>query len=366
MFGSTKKKLLKTLSPIVEPEGGRIEGLQIDGKHVTFTIAVEPDRAQAMETVRQKAETTANSFPGIEKATAILTAERPPAPPQSPLASATAKPEQRPAPNIKYVVAIASGKGGVGKSTVAANLAVALAKAGQKVGLMDADIFGPSVPKLLGLKGDRPGITENNMMVPPQAHGLKVMSMGFLVPPGKSVVWRGAMVHKGLLQMYGNTDWGALDILVIDMPPGTGDAQLTIAQNIPLAGAVIVSTPQDLALIDARKGIEMFGQVNVPILGLIENMSTYHCPECGHEEAIFGHGGAEKEAQELGVPFLGRLPLAMAIRSAADDGTPITLSAPDSAYAKSYKEMAEKLAKHLKNPPAADKTGSCGSGCGCH
>ncbi len=364
MFGSLKKKVLKVLNSVIDPAQGQIEGLAVKNGVVSFSIAIDPAQAEQMEPIREKAEAAVAALPGVKKATAVLTAERAPEQAQSP--SPLAKPE-KPEPRTMHVdniIAVASGKGGVGKSTVAANLAVALAQSGQTVGLLDADIYGPSVPTLMGLKGQRPAVNDDNQMIPPEAHGVKMMSIGFLVPEGKAVIWRGAMVHKSLMQMFGNVEWGALDTLVIDMPPGTGDAQLTLAQKVPLSGAVIVSTPQDLALDDARKGIEMFEQVNVPILGLVENMSTFICPECGHESDIFGTGGAESEAQSRGVPLLGKIPLHIDIRTASDSGTPLVASAPDSAFTQAYKAIADKVMIAINSP--AEDSSSCASGaCGC-
>lgn len=362
MFGSKKKKLLKVLEGVIDPAQARIDGLEFDKGHVTLALVVEPDKAPEMEALRQKAEEALVALEGVEKVTAVLTAEQADAQSGSPMGR---RPEPAIKNEFKQVIAVASGKGGVGKSTVAVNLAVALAQSGQKVGLLDADIYGPSVPMLMGLQGQgRPALNDDNQMIPFEAFGVKLMSIGFLVPPGKSVAWRGAMVHKSLLQMFGNVAWGALDTLVIDMPPGTGDAQITIAQNMNLAGAVIVSTPQDLALIDARKGIEMFGQVDVPMLGVVENMSSFICPSCGHESAIFGCGGAEEEARALDVPFLGKIPLHMSVRESADAGTPLVAQAPDGEYAALYSLIAAKMMEQLSCPP--EKTTACQSGtCGC-
>ena len=375
MFGSPKKKMLKTLNEIVVPAGGRIEGLNVKDGAVTFAIAVDPDKAADMEPLRQQAEDAAAALPGVEKATAVLTAERAAAQqqnPQSPVAGGQQQPPEPQTVVVDRIIAVASGKGGVGKSTVAANLAVALARQGQSVGLLDADVYGPSVPTLMGMKNKRPGLNDDNRMIPPEAHGVKLMSMGFLVPEGKAIVWRGAMVHKGLLQMFGNVEWGALDTLIIDMPPGTGDAQLTLAQNVPLSGAVIVSTPQDLALDDARKGIEMFKQVGIPVLGLIENMSVFICPECGHEEDLFGTGGAEAEAKKQKVPFLGKIPLHRTIRTASDSGAPLTASDPDGAFSQAYRAIADKIIASVAvsgaptAAPAQTKKSACASGtCGC-
>jgi ATP-binding protein involved in chromosome partitioning len=245
-------------------------------------------------------------------------------------------------PGVKHIIAVASGKGGVGKSTTAVNLALGLQANGLKVGILDADIYGPSQPRLLGVKG-RPQELEGRRLKPMEGHGIKVMSMGFLVDEDTPMIWRGPMVISALTQMLREVDWGTLDVLVVDMPPGTGDAQLTMAQQVPLAGAVIVSTPQDLALIDARKGINMFRRVNVPILGIIENMSYFLCPSCGTRSDIFGHGGARDEAERLGAPFLGEVPLHMEIRETSDSGNPVVAADPDGPYAAIFKEIAAKV-----------------------
>lgn len=355
MFDSLKKKVQKTLDSVVDPAEARVEGVSVKQGIVTFALAVDPARGGEMEPLRAKAESAVAALPGVEKVTAVLTAE-------------TVGEETGGSPLVhrapKAVVAVASGKGGVGKSTVAANMAVALAQAGQAVGLMDADVFGPSVPRLMGVEGARPGVAEDNRMIPPEAHGVKLMSMGFLVPPGKAVVWRGAMVHKGILQMFSNTVWGDLDVLLIDMPPGTGDAQLTVAQNIPLSGAVVVSTPQDLALLDARKAIEMFARVDVSVLGIVENMSFHICTACGHEDHIFSHGGAAEEAKKQNVSFLGEIPLRKDIRESADSGTPLAAADQEGDQAKRYALIADRLMAALRSDAAGK---SCrAETCGCH
>ncbi len=303
-----------------------VQGLQISGGRELFSLEVDPARGSQLEHLRQEAERAVASLPGVTQVTAVLTAEKkiPSAAKMDPHGMAKNPPLQLP---IRHIIAVASGKGGVGKSTVALNLAVALARNGQKTGLLDADIYGPSVPRLTGIGMKKPEM-KNDKLQPLEAHGLKVMSIGFMVDGEAPLVWRGPMVQTALYQMLRDVEWGTaaapLDVLVVDMPPGTGDAQLTLAQKVPLAGAVIVSTPQDLALADARKGIEMFRKVHVPILGLIENMSTHICSNCGHEEHIFGHGGARDEAEKQGVPFLGEIPLNISIRTSADAGAPVT------------------------------------------
>ena len=295
-----------------------------------------------------------NGLEGIDTLLVVMTAEREPEPAPEP-----PKLKQRPTeapgrdmrphsaviPGVKNIIAVASGKGGVGKSTTAVNLALGLRSLGLKVGLLDADIYGPSMPRLLAIT-ERPDIRDDRV-IPIERHGLKVMSMGFLMEEENPVIWRGPMVASALMQMTREVDWGTLDVLVLDMPPGTGDAQLTMAQQVPLQGAVIVSTPQDLALIDARKGLKMFKNVDVPILGIIENMSTFICPHCGKPSDIFGHGGAEEDARRLEVPFLGAIPLHMDIRLHSDAGTPVVISQPDGPHAKSYRDIALKIATRL-------------------
>jgi ATP-binding protein involved in chromosome partitioning len=248
-------------------------------------------------------------------------------------------------PGVKSVLAVASGKGGVGKSTTSVNLALGLRSLGMKVGLLDADIYGPSIPRLLGIT-DRPAI-RNERIIPMEKFGIKIMSMGFLMDEESPVIWRGPMIVSGLMQMVREVEWGELDVLVLDMPPGTGDAQLTMAQQVPLSGAVIVSTPQDLALIDARKGLKMFKGVDVPIFGIIENMSTFICPHCGGQSDIFGHGGAQQEAANLDVLFLGAIPLHMDIRRFSDDGAPVVVSQPEGPHAAVFKSIALKIAALL-------------------
>jgi ATP-binding protein involved in chromosome partitioning len=248
---------------------------------------------------------------------------------------------------IKHMIAVASGKGGVGKSTTAVNLALGFQALGLKAGILDADIYGPSQPRLLGLSG-RPQVAGGNTLRPMEAYGLKAMSMGFLVDVGTPIIWRGPMVVSALTQMLRDVAWGDLDVLVIDMPPGTGDVQLTMAQQVPLAGAIIVSTPQDLALIDARKGLNMFRKVDVPVLGIIENMSTFVCPKCGERSDIFGHGGAEREAEKLDIPFLGGVPLDMEIRIRSDEGRPVVATSPDGPHARIYRDIARKAWEGLQ------------------
>lgn len=318
------KEILRALDKVVPSD--KIKGLSIDSDgSVLFSIVVDPALGTQMEEIRQSAEQTVLALKGVSSVTAILTAEKV-AEPVSPSAADPHGMNKNPRLTlpIKKIIAVASGKGGVGKSTVAVNLAAALARSGKSVGLLDADIYGPSVPKLTGLTYQKPEFNEGKKIIPFEAHGMKVMSMGFMVEPEKAMIWRGPMVQSAIYQMLRDVEWGTqddpLDILVIDMPPGTGDAQLTLAQKVDVDGAIIVSTPQDIALIDAVKAIEMFRTTNVPILGLVENMSTHICTSCGHEEHIFGHGGAQAEAKKQDINFLGEIPLSVALRQNSDQG----------------------------------------------
>jgi ATP-binding protein involved in chromosome partitioning len=341
--------ILDALSAIPAPGGtgnlvseGMIKGLRVEGGEAFFMIEVNPESGPALEPLRQKAETCVQNLPGIRKVSAVLTAEK-----KSTEKTAPAPQKAAGIETISHIVAIASGKGGVGKSTVAANLAIALSLAGLKTGLMDADVYGPSVPRLMGITGAKPEGGNEKKLSPLNVYNIKVMSMGFLVPEETPMIWRGPMVSSAIQQLLQDVEWGALDVLVVDMPPGTGDAQLSLAQRVPLSGAVIVSTPQDIALIDARKGLEMFRKVDVPVFGMIENMSTFICPHCGGESHIFGHDGAKKEAQRLGCDFLGALPLHASIRQTSDLGTPITIAQPQSPHAAAFIEIAKKIAGKL-------------------
>ena len=350
-----------------------------------FSISVPASRAEELAPLQAAAKQVAESVDGVEKAIVVLTAERTssgggsaPVPPSRPAAASplqgdrvrasTQPPPRSPSPSqtpprdqattlppgVSHIIAVASGKGGVGKSTTAVNLAAALKLEGMRVGLLDADVYGPSIPRLLGLTR-RPKAGPNGNLQPLVAHGMKVMSMGLLVEEDTPMIWRGPMVIQALTQMLKQVDWGVaqdgspdpLDVIVIDMPPGTGDVALTLAQTVPLSGAVVVSTPQDLALIDARKGIGMFDRVNVPIYGIVENMSQFVCPNCGTVSPIFGHGGARHEAERRNLPFLGEVPLEMAIRESADAGVPVTLSHPDGPHAQAYRAIASNVAERL-------------------
>jgi ATP-binding protein involved in chromosome partitioning len=312
-------------------------GTMLDGVHaadglVQVTLAIKREDAEALEPLRREVQAKLAALPGVKNATVIFTGQKPAPAPAAPPAIL---------PGVKSVIAVASGKGGVGKSTVAVNLAVALAQSGLKIGLMDADIYGPSLPRMLGLS--RKPEVRDGKMIPLAAWGLICMSIGFIVSEETAMIWRGPMVMGAINQLLAQVEWGTLDVLVIDMPPGTGDTQLTLAQKANLAGAVIVSTPQDIALLDARRGIKMFEQVRVPVLGIVENMSYFACPHCGERTHIFGHGGARAEAERTGAPFLGEIPLLLEIRETGDAGTPITAASPASEAAMAFQAVAVKI-----------------------
>jgi ATP-binding protein involved in chromosome partitioning len=362
MSEPTAASLREVLGSVADPatgldivSAGLVEGVEVrPGPHgvlVQVSLLTHRDRAQEMEPVRQQVEKLLAGQRGVQNAAAVLTAHKAstaprPAAPRAQGAGGHAHGRttaDKPVllPQVRHIVAVASGKGGVGKSTVAVNLAVALARQGLRVGLLDADIYGPSLPRMLGLA--RKPEVRGDRMVPLDAWGLKAMSIGFLVDEETAMVWRGPMVMGALEQMMGQVEWGQLDIMVVDMPPGTGDAQLTMAQRVAMSGAVVVSTPQDIALLDARRGVKMFEQTRVPVLGIVENMSFFCCPNCGHRTEIFGHGGARAEAAKLGAEFLGEIPLLLDIRTAADAGTPIVASAPDSEGARAYAALAARV-----------------------
>ena len=367
------KQILETLARVKGPDLlsdivslGMISDVIISGSKVILSITVPAERARELEPLRQAAEGVLLDIPGVTHAVVALTAERQ----QDAVGAAAPQPAQagpsRPegdatkarVPGVNAIIAVASGKGGVGKSTTAVNLALGLQALGLQVGILDADIYGPSLPRLLRLKG-RPEPGHGRVLRPLEGYGLKVMSMGFLVDEDTPMIWRGPMVVSALTQMLREVAWGDLDVLVVDMPPGTGDTQLTIAQKVPLAGAVIVSTPQDLALIDARKGLNMFRRVDVPVLGLVENMSYFLCPHCGGRTDIFGHGGAASEAARIGVPFLGAVPLHSAIRERSDAGTPVVVSDPEGEHAIIYRNIAartwERVRAESGSAPAAGR-----------
>jgi ATP-binding protein involved in chromosome partitioning len=361
-----KDDILQALSKIASPQGvplssaGALSEIVVTDGKVFFSITVDADAVKAWEPVRKQAEQAVRALPGIRSVLVALTAERsgerssaapaPGAPRPQNAPQGGARPHSHGAPSqasaaipgVKAIIAVASGKGGVGKSTTAVNLALGLRDLGLKVGILDADIYGPSLPKLLAIR-ERPQTAGGTRLKPIMRYGLTVMSIGFLIEEETPMIWRGPMVMSALTQMLREVDWGELDIMVVDMPPGTGDAQLTMAQQVPLQGAVIVSTPQDLALVDARRGIAMFKRTNVPVLGIIENMSYFLCPSCGERSDIFGHGGAHKEAERLNVPFLGEVPLHMDIREKSDAGLPVVATEPDSPHTKTYREIAVRV-----------------------
>jgi ATP-binding protein involved in chromosome partitioning len=365
----TREQVLAALEGVKSPEGTPLpktgtlsEVVASDGK-VFFSITVDAAEVKAWEPVRKRAEEAVRALSGVQSALVALTAERkagaggarpPQAAPAGAPTGARAAPRGESAqgvPGVEAIIAVASGKGGVGKSTTAVNLALGLAALGLKVGILDADIYGPSLPKLLAIK-ERPQTLGGTRLKPITRYGLTVMSIGFLIDEETPMIWRGPMVISALTQMLREVEWGKLDIMVVDMPPGTGDAQLTMAQQVPLKGAVIVSTPQDLALIDARRGISMFRRVNVPVLGIVENMSYFLCPECGARSDIFSHGGARHEAERLGVPFLGEVPLHMTIREKSDAGLPVVATEPDGPHAKIYRDIAANVRDQIKGAAA--------------
>jgi ATP-binding protein involved in chromosome partitioning len=378
-----KDDVLAALGKVSSPDGSALpatgklsEIVASDGK-VFLSITVDAAAVQAWEAVRERAEAAIRAVPGVKSVMVALTAERSagaagraaPPPQRGQAAPGAARPHNHGArpgpapgapsapspsgiPGVGAIIAVASGKGGVGKSTTAVNLALGLRDLGLKVGILDADIYGPSMPKLLAIR-ERPQTIGGTRLKPIERYGMPVMSIGFLIEEETPMIWRGPMVMSALTQMLREVEWGTLDVMVVDMPPGTGDAQLTMAQQVPLKGAVIVSTPQDLALIDARRGIAMFRRVNVPVLGIVENMSTFVCPHCGTRSDIFGHGGARHEAERLGVPFLGEVPLDMAIREKSDAGLPVVATAPDSPLAQCYRDIAARVRDGLQGASRA-------------
>ncbi|HEY4203697.1 MAG TPA: Mrp/NBP35 family ATP-binding protein [Xanthobacteraceae bacterium] len=364
--------LAKIMTPLGVPliQASALSEIAINDDKVYFSINVDATQAQAWAEVRAKAEAAVRAIPGVTAAMVVLTAERRAGVPATPQPQARSQgvpnvaahrphgrpgaglPKQAEIPGVAAIIAVASGKGGVGKSTTALNLALGLRDLGLRVGVLDADIYGPSMPRLTGIH-EKPKLSDAKKMIPHVKFGLAIMSIGFLVEEETAMIWRGPMVMSAVTQMLRDVVWGELDVLVVDMPPGTGDAQLTLAQEVPLKGAVIVSTPQDLSLIDARRGLAMFKKVNVPVLGIVENMSYFQCPECGTRSDIFGHGGARHEAERLGVPFLGEIPLHMSIRSNSDAGTPVVESEPDGVHAAIYREIGGRIRDQLRGVIAA-------------
>jgi ATP-binding protein involved in chromosome partitioning len=369
---AAREDVLKALDQVIDPVSGRtviqqdmIQGLVVKDGHVGFVLEVAPDRAPQSEPLRKICEAMVLGVAGVKSVTAVLTAHdahpghdhhhehgdgdghdhhHTPAP--KPAVNRQPPPAAAGIPGVAAIIAVASGKGGVGKSTVAVNLALSLARLGLKVGLLDADIYGPSVPRLLAIT-EKPE-SDGKKLKPIEKFGIKTMSIGFLVEEDQAMIWRGPMVQSALTQMLNDVNWAPLDVLVLDMPPGTGDAQLTIAQRVPLKGAVIVSTPQDIALIDARKGVSMFQKTHVPIFGIVENMSMFICPDCGSSHAIFGHGGARDMADKMAVPLLAEIPLVPRIRETSDSGAPISVSAPDSPEAQAFLALAQKVRAALE------------------
>ena len=365
MASVTKEQVLAALTDVLDPDsgqnvvaGGLISGVVVRDGNVGFALEVDPAQGAAKEPLRKACETAVDRLPGVLSVTAVMTAERQASGQadghshahgqghahggQGGQAQAAPQQGSELLPGVKSVIAIASGKGGVGKSTTAVNLATAMAAQNVRVGLLDCDIYGPSIPRMLNLSG-QPELVGERTLRPMANYGIKCMSIGFLVAEDTAMIWRGPMVMQALEQMMRDVDWGELDVLLCDLPPGTGDAQLTMAQRVPLTGAVIVSTPQDIALLDVTRGINMFQQVNVPIFGVVENMSYYVCPECGHRAELFHHGGARETARRLGVDFLGEIPLHLDIRTTSDSGHPIVVTQPDSPHAASYRRIAAGL-----------------------
>jgi len=357
----TREDVIAALAKIIDPGQGKdliaadmAKAITVTGGTVSFVIEVDPAKGPAMEPIRAAAQAAVERLPGVEKVSAVLTAHS-----TAPSPSAGSQPKGPPPEfnigrkkpvepaskkiaGVDHIIAIASGKGGVGKSTVTANLAVALTAAGKRVGLLDADVYGPSQPRMLGISG-RPSSPDGKIILPLRNHGVTTMSIGFMVPEGEAVIWRGPMLMGALTQFLTQVQWGRLDVLLIDLPPGTGDVQLTLSQKAEVTGAIIVSTPQDVALLDARKALDMFSKTGTPVLGMIENMSTYICPSCGHEAHIFGHGGARDEAAKIGIPFLGEIPLDLEIRLAGDSGAPIVAAKPHLPQARAFIDIAERL-----------------------
>ena len=369
MAGVSEQQILDSLKQVIDPDSGKdivsagmIRGLQTKDGHVAFAIEVDPDKGAGREPLRKEAEEVVHDLGGVISATVVLTADRSAQGPGQGQPSPSGKPPldhggapggPTPAllPGVASIVAVASGKGGVGKSTTAVNLALGLAASGHKTGLLDADIYGPSMPRMMGITG-QPSSSDGTTLAAMENYGIKVMSMGFLVEEDTPMIWRGPMVQSALEQMMRDVSWGELDIMVVDMPPGTGDIHLTLAQKVPLTGAVIISTPQDIALMDARKGLNMFRKVGVPVFGLIENMSYFTCPKCGERSEIFSHGGAKVEADRLGIDFLGEIPLDIIIRETSDGGRPIVVSEPESEHALTYRAIADKVWEKIEHSPS--------------
>lgn len=356
----TREDITAALAKVIDEENGKdvvssgiLQGLVVREGHVGFSLEVDPAKGHEKEPLRQACEAAAKNVSGVLSVTAVLTAHR--ASPSRPSSSHTHAHSGRPArapqgaariPGVKAIVAVASGKGGVGKSTVSVNLALGLAKLGRRVGLLDADIYGPSIPRMMGLTG-KPESKDGKKLIPKENYGIKTMSIGYLVNEDTPMIWRGPMVQSALTQMMNDVEWGELDVLIVDMPPGTGDAQLTMAQRVPLTGAVVVSTPQEIALIDARKGFAMFEKTHIPVFGIVENMAYFVSPGSGEKSYIFGEGGARRMAEKLGCDFLGEVPLHMTVRETSDTGQPVVATAPDSEEAQPFLKIAARVAEHI-------------------
>ena len=345
----TEEIILKALSTVQDPSQGNdivalnlVTAIQIKDSNISFALQVPPHRGPAMEPVRRAAEQAALQIEGVTSATVMVTAHATNETVQVPEESPTLSREKILESKVRRFVAVASGKGGVGKSTTAVNLAVALQLEGLRVGLLDADVYGPSQPRMLGVSG-RPAAAGGDMVKPLENYGVKLMSMGLLVPDDTAMIWRGPMVQSALTQMLDAVAWGVLDVIIIDLPPGTGDIQISLAQQVKLAGAIVVSTPQDIALLDVVKALTMFEKAEVPVLGMIQNMALWQCPGCGRTDHIFGNGGAAREAKKRGIELLGEIPLSLEVRAGSDAGTPIVVAEPQSAQAKTYREIAKKL-----------------------
>ncbi|MCP4820338.1 MAG: Mrp/NBP35 family ATP-binding protein, partial [Shimia sp.] len=341
---ATRDEVLNVLKSLTDPvsgtdlaSSGMVRALNVDGDEVRFVMEIDPANATALTPVKTEAEEKIAALEGVSKVSIVMTAHSKPSAPPDLKANRPAQPQgPQKIPGIDRILAVASGKGGVGKSTVSANLAAALAAEGRRVGLLDADVYGPSQPRMLGVSG-RPSSPDGKTILPMRNHGVTMMSIGLMTREEEAVVWRGPMLMGALQQMLNQVQWGALDVLIVDLPPGTGDVQMTLAQKAELTGAVIVSTPQDIALLDARKGINMFEKLGTPIVGMVENMSTHICSQCGHEEHVFGHGGVAAEAEKLNVPLLAEIPLAMDIRVAADGGAPLVVSKPNAPQSQAFR-----------------------------
>ena len=356
----TREDITAALAKVIDEESGKdvvssgiLQGLVVREGHVGFSLEVDPAKGHEKEPLRQACEAAAKNVSGVLSVTAVLTAHR--ASPSRPSSSHTHAHSGGPArtpqgaariPGVKAIVAVASGKGGVGKSTVSVNLALGLANLGRRVGLLDADIYGPSIPRMMGLTG-KPESKDGKKLIPKESYGIKTMSIGYLVNEDTPMIWRGPMVQSALTQMMNDVEWGELDVLIVDMPPGTGDAQLTMAQRVPLTGAVVVSTPQEIALIDARKGFAMFEKTHIPVFGIVENMAYFVSPGSGEKSYIFGEGGARRMAEKLGCDFLGEVPLHITVRETSDTGQPVVATAPDSEEAQPFLKIAARVAEHI-------------------